>query len=354
MRGLLEPRLLDPSAHEPGLVIDLRDERRALLFDLGALALLPPRVLLRASHAFVTHTHMDHFAGFDHWLAVGLGRMNAMTVWGGPGFVDQLEHKLRAYTWNVVHRYEPALVIDAHELGADGTRRHARFHSKAAFARMDDREERRDDDVLHDEALFRVRARIVDHEMPVLAFALEEKARLRIAAGRLAAAGFASGPWLGELKRAVLSGAPGDTVIAMRWRDRSGEHEATRTVDDLKPLVLDAIPGRRIGYVTDLRHTEANIVQLQALLAGVDLLYIESMFLDADRDHALRKNHLTAQQAGGIAQRVGARALVPFHFSPRYEGREAELRAEAEAAWQSGAATTAPTPPDQPSIASRT
>ena len=57
MRPLLEPRLVDPTAREPGLVIDVRDERRALLFDLGEIARLSPRVLLRASHAFVTHTH---------------------------------------------------------------------------------------------------------------------------------------------------------------------------------------------------------------------------------------------------------------------------------------------------------
>lgn len=341
MRGLLEPRLLDPSAHEPGLVVDLRDERRALLFDLGDLARLPPRVLLRASHAFVTHTHMDHFAGFDHWLAVGLGRMRSMVLWAGPGFVDQVEHKLRAYTWNVVHRYEPALVLDVHELRADGSRGHARFSSRHAFARHDmaatPPTADPDDDVLHSEALLRVRGRLVDHEMPVLAFALEEQARLRIAADRLAAAGFSSGPWLGELKRAVLGGAAGDTVIEMQWRDRSGEHDARRTVDELKPLVLDAIAGRRIGYVTDLRYTPDNVAQLEALLRDVDLLFIESVFLDAERDHALRKNHLTATQAGTIARCVGARAVVPFHFSPRYEGRESELRAEAEAAWRDSA-----------------
>jgi ribonuclease Z len=69
------------------------------------------------------------------------------------------------------------------------------------------------------------------------------------------------------------------------------------------------------------------------LLGQVDLLFIESVFLDADRAQAARKNHLTARQAGQIARRVGAKAIVPFHFSPRYEGRAADLIAEAQAAW---------------------
>jgi len=105
VRTTLDPRLVDPDAFAPGLVVDVRDEKRALLFDLGEIERLAPRVLLRVSHAFVSHTHMDHFAGFDHLLALGLGRMRRLVLWGGPGFVEQVEHKLRAYTWNVVHRY---------------------------------------------------------------------------------------------------------------------------------------------------------------------------------------------------------------------------------------------------------
>lgn len=335
MRHLLEPRLIDPGAAEPGLVVDVRDERRCLLFDLPDLRALPPRVLLRVSHAFVTHTHMDHFGGFDHLLAVGLGRMERLVVWGGPGFVDQVEHKLRAYTWNVVHRYELPLVIEAHGLETDGRRRSARFDSRQAFGREDAPDEPpRDDDLLHDELTLRVRARFVDHEMPVLAFALEEKARVRIAADRLAAAGLTSGSWLSALKQAVLTGAPADTPIPLHWRDREGEHRDVRSVAELAPLVLDTVAGRRIGYVTDLQGSEANAAQLQRLLQDVDRLFIESVFSDADAAHAARKNHLTAAQAGRIARRLGARSLVPFHFSPRYQGREQALVDEALAAWR--------------------
>jgi ribonuclease Z len=65
----------------------------------------------------------------------------------------------------------------------------------------------------------------------------------------------------------------------------------------------------------------------------VDLLFIESVFLDEDAEHGARKNHLTAAQAGHIARTVRAKGIRPFHFSPRYEGRAAELIAEMHAAW---------------------
>jgi ribonuclease Z len=153
-----------------------------------------------------------------------------------------------------------------------------------------------------------------------------------VAADRIAAQGLATGPWLRELKRAVLAGAPDDTPLELAWRDRAGDHRQRRSVGELRSLVLDTVPGRRIGYVTDLRFSEANIEQLARVLGDVDLLYIEAVFLHADRDHAARKNHLTARQAGEIARRLNARQVVPFLFSHRYRGREAALRVEVEAA----------------------
>ncbi|HEY2927723.1 ribonuclease Z [Piscinibacter sp.] len=333
MPALLDHRLVNDSFGDPALYVEFRDERRALLFDLGDVSALRPGKLLRLSHVFVTHTHMDHFAGFDHLLRVMLGRKASLVLFGGPDFVTQVEHKLHAYTWNVVHRYEVELVIGVCEIGVDRRGRWARFSSRSGFTREDGSAFALADDVLHEEATFRVRGRFVDHDMPCLAYAIEEKARVKVAPDRLAALGVTTGPWLRDLKHAVLAGAALDTPIRLQWRDRDGEHAMTRTVAELSALVLDAVPGRRIGYVTDLRYTEANIETLSQLLSDVDLMYIESVFLEADRAHAARKNHLTARQAGEIAHRVRAKAIVPFHHSPRYQGRAAELVDEARAAW---------------------
>jgi ribonuclease Z len=338
MRSLFEPRLVNDAFGDPGLYVDFRDERRALLFDLGDITVLPPRKLMRLSHVFVTHAHMDHFSGFDHLLRVVLGRKARVVLFGGPDFVAQVEHKLRAYTWNVVHRYEVELVIDVREIGVDGRGQRARFSSRSRFDREPGGSFELIDDVLHEETTFRVRGRFVDHDVPCLAYAVEEKAHVKVGKDRLEALGLSTGAWLRELKQAVLTGAPDEMPIEVRWRDRHGEHALTRKVSELRHLILDVVPGQRIGYVTDLRYTEPNVGTLSQLLAGVDLLFIESVFLDEDREHAVRKNHLTARQAGEIARRVGAKAVVPFHFSPRYEERSAALIAEVQAAWSGPAA----------------
>lgn len=58
MRHLFEARLVNDPFGDPGLHVDFRDERRALVFDLGGIGVLPPRKLLRLSHVFVSHIRL--------------------------------------------------------------------------------------------------------------------------------------------------------------------------------------------------------------------------------------------------------------------------------------------------------
>ena len=100
--------------------MDLVFENRALLFDLGDISVLPPRKLLRISDVFISHRHMDHFAGFDHLLRIVLGCDKTLRLYGTPGLIGAVGHKLAAYTWNLIGNYEGDLVFDVAELDEDG------------------------------------------------------------------------------------------------------------------------------------------------------------------------------------------------------------------------------------------
>jgi len=338
MRPLFEVQLVNGPFGDPGVYVDFRFERRAFLFDLGDNTPLPPKKLLRLSHVFVSHTHMDHFIGFDRLLRICLGRQKGLQLFGPPGLIAQVEHKLAAYTWNLVQNYETEFAlkvteIDSLDAGGKRQTRSAGFRSRLRFERETLPASTVSDGVLLDEEEFRVRMVVLDHRTPCLGFALEEKVHVNVWKNRLLAMGLQTGPWLKDMKRAVLAGRPDDDTVRAWWKEHGVVREREVTLGELKAQALDLVPGQKICYITDVVFHEDNFRRIVDLVHGADLLFIESVFLDADAGHAQQKQHLTARQAGTIARAASVRVAVPFHFSPRYAGREGELRAELDAAF---------------------
>lgn len=105
MRPSFHPRLINGPYDDPGLFVPFLYGKRAILFDLGDIHTLPARDILKITHAFVSHTHMDHFTGFDRLLRLFLGRGKDLHLYGPRGFLRNIEGKLAGYTWNLVDQY---------------------------------------------------------------------------------------------------------------------------------------------------------------------------------------------------------------------------------------------------------
>lgn len=336
MRPLIHSRLINPPFGDPGVYLDFMYERRAMLIDLGDLSPLSDRNLLNVQHVLVSHTHMDHFAGLDRLIRILLGRDRVLNLVGPPGFIDRVYHRLASYTWNLVSGFSTELVLTVGEYHEDGSLHMARLNCRDAFRvdRLDPKPAEKG--VLLAEREYLVRAAVLDHGIPCLGFAIEQKRHVNVWKNKVEEMGFRVGPWLRRLKLAILDERPPDSPFTVVWRDHAGEeHRATHRLGELAERLTHMERGQKVAYVTDVGWNAANRRRIVKLAKEADLLYIEAPFLEEDAEIASAKNHLTAAQAGRLAREAGVRRVVPFHFSPRYSEREADLRTEAERAFGS-------------------
>jgi ribonuclease Z len=333
MAKYFDPQLFNDPFGDPGLFVDLVFERRALLFDLGDISALAPRKLLRVAHVFITHRHMDHFIGFDQLLRCLLGREKTLGIWGPHGLIDAVEHKLKAYDWNLVGGYEGNLQLHVSELSADGRLATARFCGRNCFVRELLGSCACSDGVLVSDPDLTVRATVVEHGLPVLAFALEERARINILRSRVEAMGLSIGPWLKDFKEAILRGAADTAPIPVLWVDKEATKPQTLPLGQLVSDIMKITEGRKIAYVVDVAYTRSNVDAIVALARNADILFIEAPFLHEDVEQAAARNHLTARQAGTLARIANVKQLRTFHYSPRYRGREENIVDEAEVAF---------------------
>jgi ribonuclease Z len=335
MRPLFHATLVNGRAGDPALYIETQFSNRAILFDVGDIAALSLRKVLHIDHVFVSHTHIDHFFGFDRLLRLLVGREKEVGLYGPAGFIDHVHHRLQAYWWNLADSYASDLVFTVTEIVSPVQSRMARFRLQNAFAAEPAGNGVIIDNVIHSQPTFRVTTAILEHHhAPCLGFAIEEVAHLNVWKSRLADLGLPVGSWLRDLKQAVMEGRPADHLLRV-----PAGHGADADVFREMPLsalsgLLTVTPGQKIAYVTDIADTAANRAAAVSLVRNADTLFIESPFVRADAALAAQRSHLTTAAAGAIAREARVRRVEPFHFSPRYAGEEMRLLNEVNAAFE--------------------
>ena len=341
MSLLVQPRLVNDPGGDPGLYLDFKFGRRAMLFDLGDVAPLSPRELLRVSHVLISHAHMDHVGGFERLLRLRLHRPRRLILLGPEGFIDQMQSRLGSYTWNLLDRTSVDFRIEVQAF--DGVRivEAAEFAARDRFARRSLPVPQLGPGIVISEPEFGVEAHALDHGTPSLAFAFRQRQRVNVWRNELEALNLPVGPWIDIAKQAVRDERPDRHRIAI-----PGIGEIALGL--LRARVFRREKGQHFAYVTDAADTEANRALILDLARDADHLFIEAPFLDADRDIAAATRHLTARAAGEIAGTAAVRRVTAFHYSARYGNGHsthmAEIRAACAHACKAGSETGASLP----------
>jgi ribonuclease Z len=331
MRPSIHPRLVNGPFDDPGLYIAFIFEKYSILFDLGEIYSLSSREVLKISHVFITHTHMDHFSGFDRMLRLFLGRNKILSLYGPEGFIHNITSKLAGYTWNLVDRCDSSFSLDITEVLPDRLRC-CRFSCRNRFIPETPIVDKPFNTVLVEAPGWTVSSVILDHDIPCLAFSIQEKFHINIKRDRLEALGLDVGPWIMDFKQALFSGADPLSMFQVIDAKHSDKHICFE-LGWLSREIAIITSGQKITYITDAVFSPDNIEKMAALARGSDHLFIEAAFMEAHRQIAKEKYHLTAWQAGTLAALAGARQFTTFHYSPRYIGHEDLLAEEANRAY---------------------
>lgn len=305
MRYSFHHGLVNGPLEDPCLYVRLPDQKRAFLFDAGDISRLSAGDISKITDVFVTHTHIDHFIGFDTVIRALLRSERPLSVYGPIDIIQNVEGKLRGYSWNKI-KYYP-LRIEVFGI-SDVSVLRSSFYAENRFERQD-RGEREFNGTVISDGTFKVKAASLEHDIQCLGYSMEEDFHINIDKAAIENMGLPVGPWLSELKRIIRARLPEETEIEV-----SGKRYVLK---DLRPITR-ITEGQKISYVTDVSPREENIRKIVQLARGSDTLYCEACFMEIDRERAFERNHLTAKMAGRIAREAQVKKLVAMHFSPRY------------------------------------
>jgi len=304
MKATFRQRLLNGPFEDPILFVGIAREKRTLLFDLGDISCLSSTELHKVTDVFVTHTHIDHFIGFDHLLRTVLRRDIPLNLYGPSGIIGNVEGKLRGYTWNLIKDYPTRINV----FGVSSrTITHTAFSAAKGF-RREIISKKPSDGLLLDAPLFTVSALRLSHGTPCIAYRLNGKEQINIDKDRLLKKGLTVGPWLTAFKKRLRERGPAGTLLI------DGKIRRTSSLMD----IVRTSRGPVISYATDIAMNSGNISKLVSFVEGSDVLYCEAYFLEIDRQRARERLHLTAAECGRIARAAGVKRLALMHFSPKY------------------------------------
>ncbi len=316
----LKPVLVNPEFNDPLLFISIPQKSEVILFDLGYCFRLKIRDIRKISRIFISHTHIDHFAGFDHILRLSVDMDKTISIYGPPEFIRNVSGKLSGYLWNLKDGI--SLNYEVFEIHNDRILRQL-LEGRKGFVSDSPPEiiPYNGTDPIASCKEYSVSPVFLDHLMPVLGFKILAVDSLNADVLEMKKEGLSPGKWVGEIKEKVNSQYDPDEELLIEGRKFK--------ISYLMQKLIVKKPGTRIAYIVDTIFNKATAKPMKNFVKDVDYFFCECAYMTEEKDLARQNYHLTAKQAATIALEGGAGTLYPCHFSRRYEGNPQAIYEEA-------------------------
>ncbi|WP_297454366.1 ribonuclease Z [Persephonella sp.] len=306
--------LINEKHEDPGIVIEIDSIGEYILFDVGNIRRLDRHLIKKINKIFITHTHMDHFIGFDNLLRNKIGKEQTVEIFGIAPLADNVYCKLQGYTWNLVET-EPQLIFRLKQYN-DGLFETFQYDIKRKFAKDFIREEKAKTDVIYENQYYRVRFAVLDHKIPVMGYSFEYKDRFLLKKEKINELPL-KGREIGEFKEFLQNQENKGKKFKIGNKEFDWEY--------LREEYGYIQKGIKISYITDVVFSEENVEKIVQLIKGSDVLYCESVFLSEDKEQARKVYHLTTDQTAYIAEKANVKKLIVFHFSRRYGNNKEKI-----------------------------
>jgi len=316
MLSSLNIQLVNGLSGDPAVYAQIAQSSESILFDAGSLDALSNRELLKIRVVAISHTHVDHFIGFDKLIRVNVPHFRSLEIVGPSGIINNVVGKLQGYTWNLLEPDQLTFIV--HEIRSDGSVFTVKISNTNQFLPINISPQNQTSRASSDPVdvpllttrLYKLSATVVNHGTDVLAFCMSLPSSMTVNKEALSASGHAPGPWIADLQRKSSNGDLRGSITV-----GGTPHAASALADAL----LTPKPGERVLYVTDMLFSQSNYARLKNLgQSGIDLLVCETNYRIQDRDKASAKSHLTTKQAALIAATLPAKQLQIFHISNIY------------------------------------
>lgn len=283
-------------------------KKSAFLLDCGRLGNIANSEVLSITDVFVSHTHIDHFYGFDRLLRTFIRADKTLRFYGPNGFINNVKGKLAGYTWNLIKSYR--LIIEAYELLEDKIKV-AIFKAELGFVPEEYEFERKEIEL--DDG-FKLTYEFFDHGIKTVGYRIKEDIHVNVKKDTIESLGYKKGAWISTLKAKLRNGEKSGMLSVA-----TETGVINKSIKELEEELIIYTPPQDITYITDLAPTFENFKKAINFAKNSHILMIEGMFLKRDVLHAIVKKHLTLELAKEIFIRSKSNYVHFFHFAPKYE-----------------------------------